>query len=323
MKKLLLILLFLSPLTAQSACRIDGDGKKSETITLNVTFDLSNKLLSLSQSQILTFTQNFSCILSNDKMYFTDNIGDNVYSLSTLNGVKFSIKGKSTDFPVSVGSGDKSVNVINKMLTLDFNYIQNGKVSTKNFDDNTFTIDKAFTIASQQCFKILGVCLWGSDASQFNVNLKVTVINKITTCEFSSPTYEIKMDDITVQQLITGNVGVMKIANVELKCEGIYSISSNPVTVKLSAGDWNSDETKLVNSIVNGAKNVGFNVYEVYDGGTRKLNKGSKLLTILKNATINDIYNIPVAAEYTLINHNERPTSGLVSSKVILKIEYQ
>lgn len=323
MKKLLLILLFLSPLTAQSACRIDGDGKKSETITLNVTFDLSNKLLSLSQNQILAFTKNFSCATPWDKMYFTDNIGDNIYSLSGLNNVRFSIKGTSTNFPVPVVWGDNKSSVINKVITLQFKYVKNGSESVKFFENNTFTIDKAFTVASQKCWETGGACIIGSDASQFNVNLKVTVINKRTTCEFSSPTYEIKMDDITVQQLITGNVGVMKSTNVELKCDGIYNISSNPVTVKLSEGDWNTDETKLVSSIVNGAKNVGFNIYEVYDGGMRKLNKGSKLLSILKNSTINDRYNVPIAAEYTLINHNERPTSGLVSSKVILKIEYQ
>lgn len=57
MKNLLFMFLLFVSFVAQSACRIDGDGKNDDTITLDVTFDLSNKLLSISQEQNLAFTK--------------------------------------------------------------------------------------------------------------------------------------------------------------------------------------------------------------------------------------------------------------------------
>lgn len=320
MKKLLLILIFLFPLVAQCACRIDGDGKKSDAITLDVTFDLSNNLLSVSQNQVLGFTQNFSCVLSNEKMYFTDNVGDNIYSLGVSNGVKFSIKGISTNFPVSVERGDNSVNVINKLITLQFDYIKNGKAPVKTFGDNTFTIDKAFTIASQSCIRLFGGCLWGSDASQYNVNLNVTVINKKTTCEFLSPHYFIKMEDVTTQELLVGNGKRSKSEDIKLRCDGIHGIASNPVTVKISDGDWDANGQILLNTISTGSKNVGFKLFRGSESVT--LHKGNVLLSVAKYSGLETDYVFPVSAEYALTGGG-KPTTGEISSKVIFRVDYQ
>lgn len=320
MKNLLFMFLLFVSFVAQSACRIDGDGKNDDTITLDVTFDLSNKLLSISQEQNLAFTKNFSCVLPYDKMYFTDNIADNIYSLGVSNGLKFSIKGTSTTFPVNVGYGDKNVSNINKPITLTFDYIKNGGAAVKIFEGNSFIIDKAFTVSSQQCVKIFGGCIWGSDASQFYVNLNVTVINKKTTCEFVSPSYEINMENITVQELISGEKKRSSLTNIELACDGVHNIASNPVVVKLSSGDWDSEGKNLVNAIQNGSKNVGFKIFN--GSGSTSLSKGDSLLTVAKLSAISDKYIFPVSAEYTLMN-NERPTPGLVSSKVILSVNYQ
>ena len=314
-----MFLLFVS-FVAQSACRIGGDGKNDDTITLDATFDLSNKLLSVSQEQNLAFTKSFSCGWPNEKMYFTDNIADNIYSLGASNGLKFSIKGISTNFPVNVGGKDNNVSTINKPITLVFDYIKNGGAAVKNFENNSFIIDKAFTVSSQQCLKLFGGCVWGSDASQFYVNLNVTVINKKTTCEFVSPSYEISMETVTVQELISGEKKRSSLTNIELACDGVHNIASNPVVVKLSSGDWDAEGKKLVNSIQNGSKNVGF---EIFNGSsTISLSKGDSLLTVAKLSTISDKYIFPISAEYTLMN-DERPTPGLVSSKVILSVDYQ
>jgi type 1 fimbria pilin len=314
-----MFLLFVS-FVAQSACRIGGDGKNDDTITLDATFDLSNKLLSVSQEQNLAFTKSFSCVWPNEKMYFTDNIADNIYSLGASNGLKFSIKGISTNFPVNVGGKDNNVSTINKPITLVFDYIKNGGAAVKNFENNSFIIDKAFTVSSQQCLKLFGGCVWGSDASQFYVNLNVTVINKKTTCEFVSPSYEISMETVTVQELISGEKKRSSLTNIKLACDGVHNIASNPVVVKLSSGDWDAEGKKLVNSIQNGSKNVGF---EIFNGSsTISLSKGDSLLTVAKLSTISDKYIFPISAEYTLMN-DERPTPGLVSSKVILSVDYQ
>lgn len=323
MKNGLFIVLMLFCFHAHSACRIGGDGKNSDSTTLNATFDLSNKLLTVSQSHILAFTRDFNCLLSSDKMYLTDNIGGNVYSLASTNNVRFTIKGTSPHFPLSVGSGDKSASILNKAITLTFAYVDTGAAAVKTFGNNSFTLDNAFTVTSQQCFKIFGFCLWGSDASLFTVNLNVTVINKKSTCDFASPTYEINLEGVTVKELIDGGNTPRGSTTIQLKCDGINQVASNPVNVRLSAGDWDAQGKLLLNSLAGGSKNVGFKLFRIKDDNSAlvRLKQGDDIVSVDKNMPLTSDLSVMLLAEYALIN-NERPTPGQVSSRVILQMVY-
>lgn len=48
---------------------------------------------------------------------------------------------------------------------------------------------------------------------------------------------------------------------LELKCESINNVTTNPVSFKVVRGDWDSSGTILKNTVMNGAKGVGFQIF--------------------------------------------------------------
>ncbi|MDM2846642.1 fimbrial protein [Citrobacter sp. Cpo090] len=301
------------------ACRMNVGN--NERIELNVEFEPVEN--TAEKSIALNFKNDFNCRLSSDNMNLHNNIKGNTYS---VNGIRFNIDTVgTTGFPVTdlqydVWSGKtNSVSSINKTMTLSFNYELSGRntPSTKQ-ESETLLIKDAFVINSEKC-PIFGCWIFGSE-SNYNVDLNVSVKHRKTTCKFSSSDYFIKMEDVTVQELISGSKKRSGIENIVLQCNDINGLASNPVSVRIADGDWDADGSVLINTISSGGKNVGFKLFRGAE--STSLHKNDSLLSISKYSSLSTEYTFPVSAEYVLLGGG-KPTVGEISSKVIFRVDYQ
>ncbi|QMD47390.1 fimbrial protein [Citrobacter freundii] len=301
------------------ACRMNAGN--NERIELNVEFEPVEN--TAEKSITLNFKNDFNCRLSSDNMNLHNNIKGNTYS---VNGIRFNIDTVgTTGFPVTdlqydVWSGKtNSVSSINKTMTLSFNYELSGRntPSTKQ-ESETLLIKDAFVINSEKC-PIFGCWIFGSE-SNYNVDLNVSVKHRKTTCKFSSSDYFIKMEDVTVQELISGSKKRSGIENIVLQCNDINGLASNPVSVRIADGDWDADGSVLINTISSGGKNVGFKLFRGAE--STSLHKNDSLLSIGKYSSLSTEYTFPVSAEYVLLGGG-KPTVGEISSKVIFRVDYQ
>lgn len=301
------------------ACRMNAGN--NERIELNVEFEPVEN--TAEKSIALNFKNDFNCRLSSDNMNLHNNIKGNIYS---VNGIRFNIDTVgTTGFPVTdlqydVWSGKtNSVSSINKTMTLSFNYELSGRntPSTKQ-ESETLLIKDAFVINSEKC-PIFGCWIFGSE-SNYNVDLNVSVKHRKTTCKFSSSDYFIKMEDVTVQELISGSKKRSGIENIVLQCNDINGLASNPVSVRIADGDWDADGSVLINTISSGGKNVGFKLFRGAE--STSLHKNDSLLSISKYSSLSTEYTFPVSAEYVLLGGG-KPTVGEISSKVIFRVDYQ
>lgn len=301
------------------ACRMNAGN--NERIELNVEFEPVEN--TAEKSITLNFKNDFNCRLSSDNMNLHNNIKGNTYS---VNGIRFNIDTVgTTGFPVTdlqydVWSGKtNSVNSINKTMTLSFNYELSGRntPSTKQ-ESETLLIKDAFVINSEKC-SIFGCWIFGTE-SNYNVDLNVSVKHRKTTCKFSSSDYFIKMEDVTVQELISGSKKRSGIENIILQCNDINGLASNPVSVRIADGDWDADGSVLINTISSGGKNVGFKLFRGAE--STSLHKNDSLLSVSKYSSLSTEYTFPVSAEYVLLGGG-KPTVGEISSKVIFRVDYQ
>ncbi|ENI4726765.1 type 1 fimbrial protein, partial [Salmonella enterica] len=159
-----------------------------------------------------------------------------------------------------------------------------------------------------------------SNDNAYSQYLTFTVKHKPTTCRFSQPTYEIKMPDTTLNEILSGNNSKTGSTNLVLNCDGVYNVTTNPVSFNVARGDWNDNGTILKNTIINGAQGVGF---QIYNGtAATPLKRGDALMSRLtKMATINDQYTFPITARYVRIT-GEALQPGEVQSKVIFAVSY-
>ncbi|EMU1127915.1 TPA: fimbrial protein [Citrobacter koseri] len=315
----LLLCVFLVSFSSFSACRL-SNGDKSERIVLNVEF--SPEKNTAQSSVLLSFTKDFKCRLSSDRMNFYDNIMHETYA---VNGIRFKVKSDiGTSFPVSnlnhelISGANNDVAVINKVVPMVFDYVLEGQNVPTTQGNDTLTVKDAFVITTAKCESI-GCWLFG-DAGSYIVDLNISIKHRKTTCEFLSPHYFIKMEDVTTQELLVGNGKRSKSEDIKLRCDGIHGIASNPVTVKISDGDWDANGQILLNTISTGSKNVGFKLFRGSESVT--LHKGNVLLSVAKYSGLETDYVFPVSAEYALTGGG-KPTTGEISSKVIFRVDYQ
>lgn len=127
------------------------------------------------------------------------------------------------------------------------------------------------------------------------------------------------MKDITLSNLI-GNNNETGYVDLVLNCEGIYNVTTNPVSFKVARGDWDESGKILKNTATNGAKGVGF---QIYNGTkTTPLKQGDTLMDrIAKLETINNQYTFPIIAKYVHVT-GESLRPGEVQSKVIFSVSY-
>ncbi|EDR0251747.1 type 1 fimbrial protein [Salmonella enterica subsp. diarizonae] len=275
-------------------------------------------------------------------MYYATSLQDYIVEIkdsASSQSIFIKLTLESSDFPVNTGSDriasvknysvDDTLN--NKQMTLKASYVAAMSYSSDNGEKvygNSFSLSKPAVnfLSNNSCnSNILAwiVCsalrLFSND-NAYSQYLTFTVKHKPTTCRFSQPTYEIKMPDTTLNEILSGNNSKTGSTNLVLNCDGVYNITTNPVSFNVARGDWNDNGTILKNTITNGAQGVGF---QIYNGtAATPLKRGDALMSRLtKMATINDQYTFPITARYVRIT-GEALQPGEVQSKVIFAVSY-
>ncbi|EBE3321905.1 type 1 fimbrial protein [Salmonella enterica] len=275
-------------------------------------------------------------------MYYATSLQDYIVEIkdsASSQSIFIKLTLESSDFPVNTGSDriasvknysvDDTLN--NKQMTLKASYVAAMSYSSDNGEKvygNSFSLSKPAVnfLSNNLCnSNILAwiVCsalrLFSND-NAYSQYLTFTVKHKPTTCRFSQPTYEIKMPDTTLNEILSGNNSKTGSTNLVLNCDGVYNVTTNPVSFNVARGDWNDNGTILKNTITNGAQGVGF---QIYNGtAATPLKRGDALMSRLtKMATINDQYTFPITARYVRIT-GEALQPGEVQSKVIFSVSY-
>ncbi|ASG78196.1 type 1 fimbrial protein [Salmonella enterica subsp. diarizonae] len=275
-------------------------------------------------------------------MYYATSLQDYIVEIkdsASSQSIFIKLTLESSDFPVNTGSDriasvknysvDDTLN--NKQMTLKASYVAAMSYSSDNGEKvygNSFSLSKPAVnfLSNNSCnSNILAwiVCsalrLFSND-NAYSQYLTFTVKHKPTTCRFSQPTYEIKMPDTTLNEILSGNNSKTGSTNLVLNCDGVYNVTTNPVSFNVARGDWNDNGTILKNTIINGAQGVGF---QIYNGtAATPLKRGDALMSRLtKMATINDQYTFPITARYVRIT-GEALQPGEVQSKVIFAVSY-
>ncbi|ECI0836583.1 type 1 fimbrial protein [Salmonella enterica subsp. diarizonae] len=275
-------------------------------------------------------------------MYYATSLQDYIVEIKdsvSSQSIFIKLTLESSDFPVNTGSDriasvknysvDDTLN--NKQMTLKASYVAAMSYSSDNGEKvygNSFSLSKPAVnfLSNNSCnSNILAwiVCsalrLFSND-NAYSQYLTFTVKHKPTTCRFSQPTYEIKMPDTTLNEILSGNNSKTGSTNLVLNCDGVYNVTTNPVSFNVARGDWNDNGTILKNTITNGAQGVGF---QIYNGtAATPLKRGDALMSRLtKMATINDQYTFPITARYVRIT-GEALQPGEVQSKVIFAVSY-
>lgn len=336
MKKYGFLFLLLIPLLGQAKCTPKGTTSATQPITLDLT----------TGSTTVNFNPNlqgsFDCNTTGDKMYYATSLQDYIVEIkdsASSQSIFIKLTLESSDFPVNTGSDriasvknysvDDTLN--NKQMTLKASYVAAMSYSSDNGEKvygNSFSLSKPAVnfLSNNSCnSNILAwiVCsalrLFSND-NAYSQYLTFTVKHKPTTCRFSQPTYEIKMPDTTLNEILSGNNSKTGSTNLVLNCDGVYNVTTNPVSFNVARGDWNDNGTILKNTITNGAQGVGF---QIYNGtAATPLKRGNALMSRLtKMATINDQYTFPITARYVRIT-GEALQPGEVQSKVIFAVSY-
>ncbi|EMG6375053.1 type 1 fimbrial protein [Salmonella enterica subsp. diarizonae serovar 11:k:z53] len=336
MKKYGFLFLLLIPLLGQAKCTPKGTTSATQPITLDLT----------TGSTTVNFNPNlqgsFDCNTTGDKMYYATSLQDYIVEIkdsASSQSIFIKLTLESSDFPVNTGSDriasvknysvDDTLN--NKQMTLKASYVAAMSYSSDNGEKvygNSFSLSKPAVdfLSNNSCnSNILAwiVCsalrLFSND-NAYSQYLTFTVKHKPTTCRFSQPTYEIKMPDTTLNEILSGNNSKTGSTNLVLNCDGVYNVTTNPVSFNVARGDWNDNGTILKNTIINGAQGVGF---QIYNGtAATPLKRGDALISRLtKMATINDQYTFPITARYVRIT-GEALQPGEVQSKVIFAVSY-
>lgn len=336
MKKYGFLFLLLIPLLGQAKCTPKGTTSATQPITLDLT----------TGSTTVNFNPNlqgsFDCNTAGDKMYYATSLQDYIVEIkdsASSQSIFIKLTLESSDFPVNTGSDriasvknysvDDTLN--NKQMTLKASYVAAMSYSSDNGEKvygNSFSLSKPAVnfLSNNSCnSNILAwiVCsalrLFSND-NAYSQYLTFTVKHKPTTCRFSQPTYEIKMPDTTLNEILSGNNSKTGSTNLVLNCDGVYNVTTNPVSFNVARGDWNDNGTILKNTIINGAQGVGF---QIYNGtAATPLKRGDALMSRLtKMATINDQYTFPITARYVRIT-GEALQPGEVQSKVIFAVSY-
>ncbi|HED5886440.1 TPA: type 1 fimbrial protein [Salmonella enterica] len=336
MKKYWFLFLLLIPLSGQAKCTPKGVTSATQPITLDLT----------TGSTTVNFNPNlqgsFDCNTTGDKMYYATSLQDYIVEIkdsASSQSIFIKLTLESSDFPVNTGSDiiasaknysvDDTLN--NKQMTLKASYVAATSYSSDNGEKvygNSFSLSKPAVnfLSNNSCnssiwaWIVCSVLRLFSNDNAYSQYLTFTVKHKPTTCRFSQPTYEIKMPDTTLNEILSGSNSKTGSTNLVLNCDGVYNVTTNPVSFNVARGDWNDSGTILKNTITNGAKGVGF---QIYNGtAATPLKRGDALMSRLtKMAAINDQYTFPITARYVRIT-GEALQPGDVQSKVIFAVSY-
>lgn len=320
-----LMFLLLSSFGADAGCTFQTKNGALTTINLDMTSGTATNKINLSSGSDIV------CTANSDSLYYTTPLKDYIVAIQGSGGKKvlININLTSNDFPVSIGKKTVSASeVLNtKIFTITASYVNSGTAKQTVSGDAFSLSDPAVSITSDNSctsnwLAYLYCWITGrlSSNSAFTQNINFTVTHKPTTCQFSLPRYEIKMPDTTLNEMNTANNTKSGSANLVLNCNSVYNVTTNPVNFKVARGDWDESGKILKNTLTNGAKGVGF---QIYNGtATTPLKLGDTLMNrIAKLDTINNQYTFPITAKYVRVT-GESLRPGEVQSKVIFAVSY-
>ncbi|HDB9147894.1 TPA: type 1 fimbrial protein, partial [Escherichia coli] len=156
----------------------------------------------------------------------------------------------------------------------------------------------------------------------YEQKLTINVKHKPTTCRFSQPTYEIRMPETTISEMQSANNSKSGSVELALNCDSVYNVTTNPVTFKVERGVWDDSGTILKNTLSDGAKGVGFQIYNDNDNATTPLKLGDTLMNRLpKMAAIQERYTFPITAKYVRVKE-EALLPGEVQGQAIFAVSY-
>lgn len=322
---LYLLFLLLSSFGVQAGCTFQSLNGGTSTINLDMTSGKATAKVNLNASG------NITCTANTDSLYYATPLKDYIVAIQGSSGKKvlISINLTSNDFPVSIGrttvSAGETLNT--KNFTITASYLSSGTAKQTVSGDAFSLSDSAVSItAENDCTAnwLAYLFCWAtkrlSNTSTFTQNMNFTVTHKPTTCRFSKTTYEIKMPDTTLKEILSANNTKSGSTDLTLSCEGINGVTTNPVSFKVARGDWNDSGTILINTLTGGAKGVGFQIYN--GSATSPLKFGDTLMNKIPKLTeIKSGYTFPITAKYVRVT-GESLQPGEVQSKVIFAVSY-
>lgn len=321
MRKYYIMLVLLFPMMSYATC--SGSQEKGANISFTLTDQGETKKFNTN------FDGSFSCFHSEDKIYIINSLQDYIVELQNpSDGKPIYIKlnasvGGESPIPTPAGRNYSAADLFNtKDIQLKVEYIDApGNVKQRFSNLNTFTIDNAiiFTSNSSCSWKNILACLFGLNAS-FSQKITFNITHQPTTCKFLQSNYSITLPNISINDLQAGRYGGNFSDILKLECNGVYSVATNPVTLKISSGDWSDDGFTLKNTLPDGAQGVGFNIYSGSDTSIL-LKNGAVLKRIKKMGDVDKYPDFIVSARYARIN-GESLRTGKVQSKVVFTIAY-
>ncbi|HBA6088061.1 TPA: type 1 fimbrial protein [Escherichia coli] len=336
MNKYWFLFLLALPFLGQAKCTLGPNTTASQTIELDMAQDTVTAVINTN------LVDTFTCNAKSDKMYYATPLKDYIVELKESDSqksifMKFNLE--SSAFPVSTGTDSlvappkeyNTQDVINtKPFTLKAEYV--GPTSkaddtiTTNIDKITIRRSAISILTDNSCnnsFASWFLC-WvagrlNSDVS-YTQNIEFSIKHKPTTCSFSQPIYEIRMPETTVSEMQSANNTKSGSIDLVLNCDSVYNVTTNPVTFKVARGEWDDSGTILKNTSLNGAKGVGFQIYN--GNATTPLKLGDTLMNKLtKMAAIENQYTFPITAKYVRVKE-EALQPGEVQSKAIFAVSY-
>ncbi|WP_213133898.1 fimbrial protein [Citrobacter sp. FP75] len=335
MKKYWFLILLLIPFWGQAKCTPKGSPSATQPIILDLTAG------STTVSFNPNFQGTFDCNTAGDKMYYATKLKNYIVEMKDSASsksifIKLTLTG--TGFPEDTGGSFFSpstymVNDIinNKKMSIEASYVASTTYSSDSGEivyGNSFGLSHPAVnfLSDNSCNS--NILAWWicstfgllNSGNAYSQHLTFTIKHKPTTCRFSQAIYEIKMPDTTLNEMLSASNTKSGSTNLVLNCESIYNVTSNPVNFKVARGDWDGSGTILKNTVTNGAKGVGF---QIYNGtATTPLKLGDTLMNkIAKLATINNQYTFPITAKYVRVT-GESLQPGDVQSKVIFAVSY-
>lgn len=335
MKKYWFLFLLIIPFFGQAKCTPKGTWTATQPITLDLTTD----------STIVSFNPNlqgsYECNSRGDKMYFATTLDDYIVEMkdgSSNKSIFIKLKLEADGFPVETSGSllsPKTYSVAdtinNKQLKLTASYIPPTTYESDRgeaVEGDSFELKKpagnflsdnrcSSSIASWIFCNLLGLLNKGDAYKQ---KLTITVKHKPTTCRFSQPTYEIRIPETTISEMLSANNSKSGSVDLVLNCDSVYNVTTNPVTFKVERGVWDDSGTILKNTLSDGAKGVGFQIYN--GNATTPLKLGDTLMNRLpKMAAIQEQYIFPITAKYVRVKE-EALQPGEVQGQAIFAVSY-
>ncbi|WP_115775357.1 fimbrial protein [Escherichia marmotae] len=338
MKKYWFLFLLALPFLGQAKCTINGNSTAIQGVNLDLT--TGNGTVTFSPN----LTGEFTCNSTQDKVNVLKTLDNYVVEIKENQNnnqsiyIKFNLD-VGDGFPVDTGGRKTySVNdtINNKSIALTASYIKSpdSNANVQTVYSNSFILNAPAVVfpfengsATNFCYQNIifyFICyvsnrLPTDAAYQQNLNVNITK-HKPTTCSFSQPTYEIRMPETTISEMQSANNTKSGSIDLVLNCDSVYNVTTNPVTFKVARGEWDDSGTILKNTSLNGAKGVGFQIYN--GNATTPLKLGDTLMNKLtKMAAIENQYTFPITAKYVRVKE-EAIQPGEVQSKAIFAVSY-